>query len=753
MARPLPPVVYGPLFPESKVLRIGPTLEGALVRLYVDGIQASEGQPGIDGWIAIGASLSEKQTVRATQVSQGEESPLSVDEVVVTSHPDHLSTPEFTSVITNYSSVVALDRLVVGAKLQVARQDGTVVAAVPVERPFQYVRLDLGIPLASEGSLTARQSFNGTDSATRFSPPMRNIDAMIKTKAIPIPVTLGALTACRTDLYLAGLPGHEVLVHNEGRVTSWLVAGEPGFFVDDCQPLLPGKLVVTQEIERVSLKSTSQDYAVGPPQPPRKPEILAPYCPRIQNLKVAGLVPGANVSVFARASSAADWALAGIGRVGAFQEDIPVPAGLIPEGASVEIRVSQDLCGVAGEPSEPVRLGPAGDTRTPRYTEPVIDCANFVLIGDLAAGGRIVLADDQGRPLLRRPHHTVDGVNVVRLARDLAEGETIYGTCTYCDREAEIPKTTVLGIPRSVTTYIRPVKPIDGVLHLADCVVGSRIDIFLNGAFLTYTYPLAKEWTVPLPAQPVLKQTFSILVYVCDRAVTKHAETVRLGQMLLDPQPASLEAGRAYEVVVHAKDKDYGTLVAGYFTLGGSDATGEPISTNNPVLFNVPPDRTAPYSGTVKADGYQDAGFTVAVRQPPRPPKVPTVWGEMQLENGDDFPWTAVFQLTVKGSDFPANTPIKLKFQYRQAKIVGNNYDFDPKTDLLAEFACDGQGNFLQTKSFTLQLALPAPGTPTGAVPVNQGVTVIVESGPSIYNSRYQRPMSQGDSGNFDKVA
>jgi hypothetical protein len=73
MTKPLPPLLFGPLFPASTLVKMGGVLDGAMIKIYIDGEPAASGPLSIDAWGKIGKELKLNQTVTATQTFDGEE--------------------------------------------------------------------------------------------------------------------------------------------------------------------------------------------------------------------------------------------------------------------------------------------------------------------------------------------------------------------------------------------------------------------------------------------------------------------------------------------------------------------------------------------------------------------------------------------------------------------------------------------------------------------------------------------------------
>jgi hypothetical protein len=142
-----------------------------------------------------------------------------VAEIVVQLPPDTLSAPEFATIINEFSTVVGIGRLDIGATLTITRNDnGQAVATVQVDRGFMYVRLDKTVSMTRAGSLSAWQTLGTKVGEPRLSPPLRNIDFIINTKTVPQPRGYAPFVSCQSALRLGGEPGLEVVVHNEGYV-------------------------------------------------------------------------------------------------------------------------------------------------------------------------------------------------------------------------------------------------------------------------------------------------------------------------------------------------------------------------------------------------------------------------------------------------------------------------------------------------------------------------------------------------------
>lgn len=756
----LPPVLHGPLYPQSTQVYSEPTIEGATLTVFAGDTIFYEGPRSLDGWVKLGKSLQIGQLVQATQRLGDEVSLTSPATVAVIQRPTHLPAPEFVSVINNYSSVIAMSQLVIGATLEIWHENNTPVAKVVVERPFQYVRLALDVAINNATHLVAQQHFDGVVSERRSSPTLNDLSAIVKTKLAPTPGVVTPVTACRTDLTLVGFPGLEVSVHNEGLMTSFLVAAQPFFSVADCQSLQLGKLKVVQEIERISLKTESQDVEVGPPVAPGKPRMLAPYCAKIQNITVGDLDPGATLSVFVWKMGENAWIPLGIARVGTGQQDIPLPAALleaeaIPFDQTLLLCVRQDRCGVEGEMSDPIGLGPIGLKRIPALREPIIDCAPFVIVDDATAGTEITLFDQNNNSLLTKPYHPVVGFNLIPLARSVEAGEVIYGQCNFCDELIDLAKYVVVSSPADFRMELGPVKPADSVLNFRGCAVGSRIELYRrrpktsNTIFLGHSYPLAKEWTVQLAEAAQMADEFYFIVYICNNAMNKGDQTVRSGRLSVSYSPPTIEAGQVTAVTVWVKDSYYNNeIVADLYPAAGDSSGPLYHASNFPLTFNVPVERTEPYKGIIKAVNYEDASYLINVtkRQQQTSDFTPIVKAEFLLKGGNIY--VASFQLTVIGEGFPPHTPTELKIEY--AQLVSDGYNVGtiaapPKS--MGSFAATQTGDFTYTTNFDLALIDQLTGTV-----INQGIQAVVITGPSLYDAEFRLALRQGDSGEMIRI-
>lgn len=384
----LPPVLQGPLYETSTELYVETVMSGASITVYAGGDTIYSGTVPLFNWITLEKPIHTGDQITAKITLGSDESPRSAPvEVIV--QPSDLPAPEFVSVINNCSTLLAMNRLVIGATLEITNPEtNEIVAKERVSRTYQIIRLDPTIPIDNTSHLSAKQTVGANSSAVRNSLPIVDISPLINREDLSIPqpgvISFSQLSACRTDLVVLGIPGLEISIQNEGYVTNYLITETPEQWIDDCQPLKEGTLKVIQLLERLPsgykfhkevLNSESAEYTVGPATPPGPGRLLAPYCPQLENILASELSPGAEIEVYARVESDTSWTLIGTGMVHSAQQDIHVPFSMFREAGfdhdlQLEVAIRQSKCGATGSFSENVGLGPSTCHKHPAYIAP-----------------------------------------------------------------------------------------------------------------------------------------------------------------------------------------------------------------------------------------------------------------------------------------------------------------------------------------------------------------------------------------------
>jgi hypothetical protein len=208
MAKPLPPVVHGPVVEKSPVVQVSSVLANATVRLVVGGTPAGSTTAPANGtvWVLVSGVLMEGQTVVATQQTPEGTSDPSPDAVLVVRVPKPLPSPVFISPMSICMSQIRVGGLAPGAELTVLVDSDPSKKVVQTKclRTDDYFAVDLAVGLPLGSKLTAVQVAPGV-------PPSPTVTSLKLEKVVPAEGPLPApgivqpLSCGMTSLQLFGM--------------------------------------------------------------------------------------------------------------------------------------------------------------------------------------------------------------------------------------------------------------------------------------------------------------------------------------------------------------------------------------------------------------------------------------------------------------------------------------------------------------------------------------------------------------------
>jgi hypothetical protein len=356
MAKPLPPIVHGPITPSTPPVLVTAVASNATADLLVAGasIGSAASISGGTLWVPIAGAIVAGQMVTALQSTSGGASDESAQPVAVVDVPIPPPAPVFVSPLSTCMSMLRLDGLVPGA-LVLVRQGGTVVGKTVAGRPSDFVAIDPGASLTAGARLEATQEIV-VGGATQVSPPVLSlpIEGTNQEKPLPPPGIGQPVTACRTSLDFFGMtPSADVTVENEGATMQWLNVAS-AYNGWGAQPQKQGKLVAKQRFPRCKMESAETIVQFGPPKAPGQPVIQAKPCPKLRKVHLSGLEPNAvvvlsTVTPDPSTPGAVIVTPTGEATASSGSEDFDLPFGIEPvtsTGAAVQLTARQTLCGL-----------------------------------------------------------------------------------------------------------------------------------------------------------------------------------------------------------------------------------------------------------------------------------------------------------------------------------------------------------------------------------------------------------------------
>jgi hypothetical protein len=634
MARPLPPIVVGPITPTTPSVQVRAVAPNATVDLLVAGATVGSAGSTAGGtvWVPVASPVVVGQGVTARQSTAGGTSDESAQPVPVVDVPNPLPSPVFVSPLSTCMSRLRLDGLVPGATVLV-RQGGTVVGKTVAGQPSDFVAIDAAASLTGGARLQASQEIvvGGTN---LVSPAVSSTPILFTNPEQPLPPPgIGQpVLACRTSLDFFGMtPSADVTVDNEGASTNWLNVAS-AYNGWGAAPLRPGKLVAKQQFPRCNRESAETVVPVGPATAPGQPVIAVKPCPATRKVQLTGLVPGAVVvlsTVVPDPGTPGAVVVTPIGEATASYagEDFDLPLGVEPvtaTGEAVLLTARQTLCGLNS--ADAVRVGfatPGGPHGAPTITTPFFECARRIPVtGANPASVLQPFHADTNQPIGDAVPAT-GAEMALRLWFPLAAGRRVLVRQTGCDADGDSPveRATDLPNPLPAPKIAEPVRPKAAGVAVSGCLPGARVHLLVNNVVRKSIDAFIANPTIPT-ADLALAENDNLWAVqtLCAKESTMegHATVVKKGNMTVDVQPGTVQRGTTANVTVRARDADTGAQVAGAQVLLNSALVGQ-----TGVAFAFAPALgQANPAGVVKEPvAHNDATFSITLVDPPPPPK------------------------------------------------------------------------------------------------------------------------------------
>jgi hypothetical protein len=523
MAKPAPPMVYGPIYTTSTQINVDNVLPNSTVNVYASGITPPVGTitTGTESgsiWVPVSTTpLPAKQQITATQtykgtdanilaaVSANVESEPSHSPVPILETPDPLPAPVFDSGLCTYMDWVQMGGLIPGATLTITLQNPgspppppTVVLNETVTYSVDWFQLAPS-PIGVGAKLYASQS--GLGSKPSVDTPS---DAIKQASPLQPPVISPRPMACETSLSFSNMqPGADLDIINN--VTNkYLDETSPGqaYYLSPLPtPLQAGPSSAKQYFVRGPQVTPAQSDFTVLPANPKPPELTYPLCQDVTQLMVSQVVRGENLILTMSYTSTTTGkevsdqpltAVAVSGRVPA-PSPIPLPSNWYPTDADpkepVTVQIVGLLCDVKSAPSSiPVQQPPRAPG-PPTLQQPLYPCATSVFVKNAQRGSMIQVLSGSGIPgtpiAYPVPAMRSDFAISLYSWSPLTPGEQVFVTQQGCNAfPNSLPAVSV-----SSTAPNLPVPQVGGnyVLTTAtsvlvnDVVPGAQVTLLLSG--------------------------------------------------------------------------------------------------------------------------------------------------------------------------------------------------------------------------------------------------------------------------------
>jgi hypothetical protein len=607
-------------------VKVTAVLAGASVELFANGTPAGSTFAAAGGtiWVGVGIAITAGQQITAKQTTPGDGPSQASNVVTVVPAANPLPSPVFISPVTTAMSAVRLGGLVPGAKVEI-KSAGVVVADIPVSETAAWIPILAGANISAGAPLVAQQRTGAGASPAVSSLPVVGISREIQLQQ---PAVGQPIAACETQIFASGVvPSADLVADNEGAVTTWYSPAD-AFTAWGAPPFSQGKIKVKQAFPRIGKESVQATAPVGPPVQPPTPLVQSDICPKLQQVQISNLAPGAVVTVYAQTP---DPNLAGavvntpIGSAGVSggSETFNLPPGVAtttPSGAPVRLTADQTRCGLTSAKCEPPAsfAAPGGPYMIPLVAPTLYDCARLVVLQSCHLGAQVELRSaSTGLPLGDAVFVTAPTV-IYTPWFALKAGDKVFVRQYGCNADGDSSAEKVFDLPNPVPppTISKPVRPSAPAVYAENFLRGGRAHLLVNGTLRSSVdTPYSDAW---LPAgSPALVEGDKLWIVqtLCDRAspLEGHYSVVTKGHMKLSVAPPGADRGKTTIIKVDAVDADTGVTVSGQVLLDGkvvgSTGAGFPFS---PVAGQANP------AGVVKSPPqYFDETFTITLKDPP----------------------------------------------------------------------------------------------------------------------------------------
>ncbi|MGD0295671.1 MAG: PQQ-binding-like beta-propeller repeat protein [Bryobacteraceae bacterium] len=492
----LPPVVVGPLSICNSSVRVQGQLIGAVVDLFLDGVNVGSGKASWPDQVfplKTGATLKAGHNVTATQTTTGPASGTSAA-VVVQTKPKVIGSVACETHIYECGQCLWLDGMVPGATVEVtvggvSRGNGTA--------PDGIARIALSKPTGPTETLVAQQTACGSPGTLTTLPPPDLLPG--PERQLPPPTVTGPLKACQVAVQVTAIDGARVTLSE---------TPPPGFSEQgcfdmptlwfQCPPLTQGaKVSASQNMpgcNEVASKDSNPPITVGPPTPVPPPEVVPPLCAGSVTVRLTNLLPGSPVEILHNGSSY------GMGSAPASTFDFPVP----PLTGGDVITARQQLCTDWSAASNKVKVGPQPSTLPqPVVDGPLYQCGAAVHVSNLHPGATV----DVWSTLLGAPigHQTVYSTAWdIPVSPLLLNGDEIYAIEDGCGRTAQSMNVMVNPMPQpSAPEVVSPVETCMRSVTVSGVVPGAHVEVYVNDVWRGSAIATSKNAEVPVLFGPL----------------------------------------------------------------------------------------------------------------------------------------------------------------------------------------------------------------------------------------------------------
>ncbi|MFY7855553.1 MAG: hypothetical protein ACOVQT_05385 [Rubrivivax sp.] len=615
MPQPLAPVVHGPLVPLSGKVKVSGALQGATVEIVVAGgaVGSALATRHGDVWVPLGRPLVAGEQVVAVQTLGGLTSTPSSVPVAVVAVPSPLPRPVFLSPMSEFMSHVLLGALVPGARVEV--RAGAVLAgsAVP-EATTAWVQVNPAA-LNAGAVLTAVQTVNGQPGPAASSMPLVTVDARV----VPAPRIDLPLRACDTALHvLECIPAADLVCENAGSSTTWTTLAAQ-FWATGAPEFRPGPMKVLQRLPGAGTQSPEVILDVEPAVPPGAP-VLQPFCPESRRISIAGLKPGAVLTLWKKVAGQADETEIGAMGVGHSTEQVDLPETVGGQGPVMSLVARQSTCGLSsppGQANEFARPGPGlVPAQPPRVIGPLYDCARAVPCESLATVPARLVSARTGAPL---SDWTVPAAPNTLLwtwfglqAGDVVRVEQIgCGAPPYSNDVRVEP----LPVPLPAPVILGEVHPGATAVPVKGLLPGARAHLLVHGVVRASLDAWRDDGVFHLAMGLQDRAPLWVVQTLCAAASAMEGVpvVVKRGTLIVDAVPSKVNRGATVTIVVTARAASDGRVLNGLPVQLGGVTVG---------LTGTPFTWTAPAAGTTAAglvrggNSHHDAPFTLAITQP-----------------------------------------------------------------------------------------------------------------------------------------
>jgi hypothetical protein len=633
MAKPLPPVVYGPITPASTQVQVTGILPNSTVNLLADSTtpvgQTTSSAPGtvsvpLTKTLQVGQKVSATQTYNGGSSSVGNVQIGSVSDpsnqaVPVIAVPNPPAAPVFISALSTCVDNVLLDALIPGATVTITMNGQTVAKTKAGHQTDWFAIAPNTGPLPENATLEATQEIvlgaQTLNSATTTSLPLTPIGL----DRLDPPSITEPLLSCQTSLrFFNMIPSADVTVDNQGVTSLWTNPAQ-AYNGIGVPPLKVPTLTANQRFPRCKVEGRVATFQVTAAPPPLPTVRYAP-CADTKQLTVSNLVAGEVLAVLRVVHQGQAESITPLGSMGVSAD--PDTVTLPPDFKStdplgpVSIWLEPNLCGLEPTPNfVDIALAAAGGPYpAPFLDKQLFDCARYVRIHGAHPGSLIQVLSD--RTLIPRCNAVVAAASdvVIKLWTPLVVNEVILIRQFGCNADGDSVPMKVSEIPKPLPApqISGPVRPSASSIQVDKVIPGAQIYLFVNDGVRSVVDSCLNT-TCFLPAgSPALVQGDQLksAQALCNQIsqLDKATTQVTVGTMKVTVNPSTAQRDSLTSVTVTASDADTAQPVAGADVL----LNGTKVGVTGVAFPYAPAHGTPNPAGTVHAPpAYSDASFTI----------------------------------------------------------------------------------------------------------------------------------------------